>query len=111
MSAVGAVGAVEEGDTAARTYANELQVLRVHAAVCAAGLVAIVVVNLATNLAAGIADHWSAWWSVWAVLGWSLGVAVHGLVVRLARPVTSTATAPTGHDSDGRRRKTSIDVG
>lgn len=84
MISVGTVDAAEDGDTAARTHAHQLQVFRLHAAVCAAGLVAIVVVNLVTNVAAGIADHWSAWWSVWAVLGWSLGVAVHGLVVRLA---------------------------
>lgn len=53
-----------------------------HAAVFASGMVAIFVVNLA----AGIAGDWSAWWSVWALLGWSIGVAVHGFVVWLNRP-------------------------
>lgn len=43
-------------------------------------------VNLVTNLSAGIAGEWSAWWSVWAFIGWSAGIAVHGLVVRLQRP-------------------------
>lgn len=53
-------------------------------------MVVIFSVNLTTNLSAGIADEWSAWWSVWALIGWGLGVVVHGLVVRLNRPLQSS---------------------
>jgi len=31
------------------------------------------------------------WWSTWALIGWSLAIGVHGLVVRLARPRSSTS--------------------
>ena len=68
------------------TYRERLRAFQVHAAVFAAGMVGIVVVNLVTNLAAGIAGQWSAWWSVWALIGWGLGIGVHGLVVRLSQP-------------------------
>lgn len=67
-------------------YPHQVRAFQIHAAVFAAGMVGIFLVNLLTNLAAGIADQWSAWWSVWALIGWGLGIAVHGLVVRLARP-------------------------
>ena len=43
-------------------------------------------VNLVTNISAGTAGEWDAWWSVWALLGWSIGIAVHGFVVWLNRP-------------------------
>ena len=55
---------------------------RIHAAVFAATMVLIFLVNLLTNLAAGIAGEWSAWWSAWALIGWGMGLAVHGLVVK-----------------------------
>lgn len=74
----------------AQRYVHQLQVFYVHAAVFAGGMAIIFLVNLATNLAAGIAGDWSAWWSAWAFIGWSLGIAVHGLVVRLARPASSS---------------------
>lgn len=69
-----------------REYVQALRVFRVHAAVFAAGMVVILGVNLFTNMAAGITGEWSAWWSGWALLGWGLGIAVHGLVVRQSRP-------------------------
>jgi hypothetical protein len=72
-------------------------------------MVIIFTVNLATNAAAGILGRWSAWWSIWALVGWGIGLAIHGLVVRLARPVTSASTwerrqierirSPEGHVS------------
>lgn len=81
-----AVDADDQRERSARQYVYQLRVFRAHAAVFAASMVLIFAVNLATNLAAGIAGQWGAWWSVWALIGWSSGVAVHGLVVRLARP-------------------------
>ena len=81
----------QQREEAAREYVQNLRVFYAHAAVFAAGMVAIFVVNLATNLAAGITGEWGAWWSAWAFLGWGLGIAVHGLVVRLNRPTGSTS--------------------
>lgn len=78
-------------------YVEQLQAFRIHAAVFAASMVVIILVNLFINLAAGIAGEWSAWWSGWALLGWGLGLAIHGLVVRLARP-TGTTSTPTWAD-------------
>ncbi len=77
----------------AEIYAHQVRVFQVHAAVFAAGMVLIIVVNLLTNLAAGTAGELSAWWSLWALLGWGLGLATHGFVVWLARP-----RGGTGHD-------------
>jgi hypothetical protein len=48
-------------------------------------MVVIFSVNLFVNLAAGISGDLAAWWSLWALMGWGLGVATHGLVVRAAR--------------------------
>lgn len=70
----------------AREYTQQLRAFQIHAAVFAAGMVVIFLVNLLTNIAAGITGQWSAWWSGWALIGWSLGIAVHGLVVWLQRP-------------------------
>ena len=77
---------------AARRYVEQLRAFYVHAGVFAASMVVIFAVNLLTNLSAGIAGEWTAWWSAWAFLGWGLGIAVHGLVVRLNRPTTSTSS-------------------
>ena len=52
----------------------------------------IFAVNLLTNLFAGIAGDWTAWWSVWALLGWGLGIVIHGLVVWLNRPSLASST-------------------
>lgn len=73
-------------------YVHQLRVFHVHAGVFGAGMLVIFAVNLATNAAAGIAGEWWAWWSVWALIGWGLGVAIHGLVVRISRPRRSTST-------------------
>ncbi len=76
----------------AREYVHGLRAFQVHASVFTAGMVVIFLVNLFTNKAAGISGgEWSAWWSAWALIGWGLGVAVHGLVVRLSRPGISSA--------------------
>jgi hypothetical protein len=68
---------------------QQLRAFYVHAGVCAASLVIIFAVNLATNMASGITGEWSAWWAVWALIGWTLGLTVHGLVVRMSRPQSS----------------------
>lgn len=62
--------------------AEAIAAFRIHAAVFAATMVMIFLVNLLTNLAAGISGEWSAWWSAWALMGWGMGLAVHGLVVK-----------------------------
>ncbi len=67
-------------------YAEQLRTFRTHAAVYAAVNLGIFLVNLAINLAAGIADIWWAWWSAWSIIGWGIGLAAHGLVVRGQRP-------------------------
>ncbi len=67
-------------------YLQNRQAFQIHAAVYAAGMVGIFLVNLFTNIAAGITGQWSAWWSAYALVGWGLGVAVHGFVVWLSRP-------------------------
>lgn len=74
----------------ARVYVQQLRAFQIHAVVFAVGMVVIFLVNLFTNIAAGITGEWSAWWSVWALIGWGLGITVHGLVVRLARPGSSS---------------------
>lgn len=82
----------EEREQAARRYVQQLRAFYVHASVFAAGLLVMFAVNLLTNLSAGIAGEWTAWWSAWALLGWGIGIAVHGLVVRLNRPSSSSPT-------------------
>lgn len=77
---------------AVRRYVQQLQAFYVHAGVFVGGMTIIFLVNLATNAAAGIAGDWRAWWSAWAFIGWGLGIAVHGLVVRLNRPTVSSST-------------------
>jgi hypothetical protein len=69
----------------ARLQVQQLRAFYVHVGVFAGSMVVIFLVNLVVNLAAGIAGEWSAWWSIWALLGWGLGVAVHGLVVWASR--------------------------
>ncbi len=66
-------------------HPHQVRAFQAHAGVFAGTMVLI----FAVNLAAGIAGQWSAWWSVWALIGWSLGLAVHGLVVFLANPRTA----------------------
>lgn len=62
---------------------EQIQAFKAHAAVFVAGMVPIFLVNLLTNLSAGVAGNWGAWWSAWALIGWSSGLAIHGLVLRL----------------------------
>ena len=69
----------------ARSYVEQLRAFRVHAGVFAGSMVVIFSKNLFVNLAAGITGDLGAWWSLWAFMGWGLGVATHGLVVRAAR--------------------------
>ncbi|MGB9358826.1 MAG: 2TM domain-containing protein [Acidimicrobiia bacterium] len=76
----------------AREYGEQLRVFSVHACVFAGSMVIMLVVNLATNAAAGIIGDWWAWWSAYALLGWGLGVSIHGLVVRMSRPRGSGPT-------------------
>lgn len=66
-------------------HVQQRRAFDIHARVFALSMVLIFAVNLATNAAAGITGEWRAWWSVVALLGWGLGVAVHGIVVRMAR--------------------------
>lgn len=94
-SPTGAPSAHDRADddlVAAQRYVKQLQVFYVHTAVFAGSMAINFLVNLLTNLSAGIADEWSAWWSLWALLGWSAGLAVHGLVLRLNRPSLSGPT-------------------
>ncbi|MEM7324853.1 MAG: 2TM domain-containing protein [Actinomycetota bacterium] len=67
-------------------YPHQVRAFQAHAGVFAVTMVIIFAVNLFVNLSAGVADQWSAWWSVWALIGWTSGIAVHGLVVFLAKP-------------------------
>lgn len=84
--------APDEREQAARQYVEQLRAFYAHAGMFAMGMVVMFAVNLLTNLSAGIASEWTAWWSAWAFLGWGLGIAVHGLVVRLNRPSPSSST-------------------
>ncbi|MGI9597916.1 MAG: 2TM domain-containing protein [Acidimicrobiales bacterium] len=80
----------DDAREAVRRYVEQLRAFYIHATVFAVGMVVIFVVNLVTNIAAGLTGEWWAWWSGWALIGWGLGVAIHGLVVRLSRPRGST---------------------
>lgn len=73
----------------ARKYVEQLKAFYIHAAMFAMGMLIMFTVNLLTNLSAGVAGDWGAWWALWALLGWGIGIAVHGLVVRLNRPASS----------------------
>ena len=78
---------------------EQVQVFRAHAAVFVAGMVPMFLANLLTNLSAGIAGSWEAWWSAWALIGWSSGLAIHGLVLRLelSKGVTPEPPPSRGH--------------
>ena len=80
-----------EREHAARQYVVQLRAFFIHAGMFGAGMLIMITVKLLTNLAAGIAGDWTAWWSAWAFLGWGIGIAVHGLVVRLNRPTPATS--------------------
>jgi hypothetical protein len=76
----------DDAHVAAQQWVHQLRVFYTHAGVAAASLTIIFAVNLVTNLEAGLTSDWSTWWSLWALIGWTAGLAVHGLVVRLNRP-------------------------
>lgn len=76
----------DDARLAAKQWVHQLRVFYAHAGGAAACLTIIFAVNLATNIPAGLTSEWSAWWSGWALIGWTPGLAVHGLVVRLQRP-------------------------
>ncbi len=78
--------ATDEREEAARRYVEQLRAFYVHASIYAVSTFIMFAVNLLTNLADGVAGEWAAWWSAWALVGWGVGIAVHGLVVRLNRP-------------------------
>ncbi|MEM7284792.1 MAG: 2TM domain-containing protein [Actinomycetota bacterium] len=83
---------IDEREDAARRYVEHLRAFQVHTSMYALGMLIMFTVNLVTNLSAGIAGEWTAWWSLWALLGWSIGIAVHGLVVWLNRPSFASTT-------------------
>ena len=85
--------APDERDEAARRYADQLRAFYGHVGGFATGMFIMFAVNLVTNISAGTAGEWNAWWSVWALLGWSIGIAVHGFVVWLNRPSFAPSTA------------------
>lgn len=60
---------------------------RVHAAITLASLAVVFATNLLVNLEAGLAGQLGAWWTLWAVLGTSIGLAVHATVLWLNSPV------------------------
>lgn len=82
----------DDAHLAAQQWVHQLRVFYAHAGGAAACLTIIFAVNLATNLAADLTSEWSAWWSGWALVGWTPGLAVHGLVVRLQRPKPATSS-------------------
>ncbi|MEM9033009.1 MAG: 2TM domain-containing protein [Actinomycetota bacterium] len=84
--------AAGEHEEAARRYADQLRAFHGHVGGFATGMFIMLAVNLVTNISAGTAGEWNAWWSVWALLGWSIGVAVHGFVVWLNRPSFASST-------------------
>lgn len=81
-------------------YDEQRQAFRLHAAVFASSMVVISLVNLIFNLAAGSTGDVGAWWSGWALIGWGIGVAVHGFVVWLARS-TGASPARSTHTTEG----------
>ena len=85
--------AAEEREEATRRYADQLRAFRGHVGGYVTGMFIMFAVNLVTNISAGTAGEWNAWWSVWALLGWSIGIAVHGFVVWLNRPSFTSPTA------------------
>lgn len=78
--------AADQRRDAARQYLQDVRVFHTHAGVAAASMVLIIAVNVFSNVAAGTTGYLWAWWSVWALLGWGLGLTIHGLVVRGTRP-------------------------
>ncbi len=78
----------DRGRKDAELYEHQRRAFHLHLGAFAGSMVIIILVNLAINAAANITGEWWAWWSILALLGWGLGVTVHGVVLRLARPGT-----------------------
>lgn len=85
--------APDERYEAAGRYADQLRAFYGHVGGFATGMFIMFAVNLVTNISAGTAGEWNAWWSVWALVGWSIGIAVHGFVIWLNRPSFASSTA------------------
>lgn len=79
---------------------EHVHAFRIHAVMFAIGMVIVFLVNLLTNLATGIAGNWSAWWSVWALMGWSAGLTVHGMVVWLEQSGTASSSERSDEGTD-----------
>ncbi len=77
---------IDQDDSAVELYDQQRRAFRAHLGVFAGSMVIIFLINLVINAASGLTTEWSAWWSVIALLGWGIGVAVHGIVLRVARP-------------------------
>ena len=82
----------DERQETARRYADQRRAFHSHVGGFAPGMFIMFAVNLVTNMSAGTAGEWNAWWSIWALLGWSIGIAVHGFVVWLNRPSFASST-------------------
>lgn len=67
-------------------YKRQQQAFYLHTAVFVVCMIIMFVVNLATNLSAGSTGELRAWWCLWALLGWTIGIIVHGSVVLLNWP-------------------------
>lgn len=72
----------------AQLYEHQRLAFQLHARVFAVSMIVIFLVNWAINAGAGITGNIWAWWSGWALIGWGPAIAVHGIVVRMARPRT-----------------------
>ncbi len=90
---------------AANDYLHQRRVFQVHARVFVASMALIFSVNLALNLATGTTGRWSSWWSLWALVGWGLGVAVHGLTVWLAS-ITGRTPGSSSYPIESSPRRT-----
>ncbi|MEM9041130.1 MAG: 2TM domain-containing protein [Actinomycetota bacterium] len=97
--------APDERGVAARRYADQRRAFHGHVGGFATGMFIMLAVNLVTNISAGTAGEWNAWWTVWALLGWSIGIAVHGFVVWLNRPSFAPSTAEEIDALQGRRAR------
>jgi len=73
--------------TDAEQYEYQRRAFHLHRSVFAGSMAIIFLVNLGINAAVNITSEWWAWWSVLALLGWGLGLTVHGIVLQMAQPV------------------------
>lgn len=62
-----------EEELEAIEYVQELKAFYTHAAVFVVGMIGIFIVNMMTSP--------GYLWSVWALLGWGMGIAIHGVTV------------------------------